>query len=153
MPTSSAAAPPSTKAARIPRLGGPMTPEQLLAEAEDIIRTMPPRPTIRHPTPQNHAWLGRTVALITRWRGDVFAKTANDCVSDVVSLDAHRGGIALNRLLVMLQQARHDLINAVSPMSIVINQGALFDYFDAVRQKIELAKTDVFFVDPYLAAD
>ncbi len=35
-----------------------MTKEQLLAEVEDLLKTMPPRPTIRHQIEENLSWLG-----------------------------------------------------------------------------------------------
>ena len=44
-----------------------LTSEQLLAEVEDIIRSMPPRATIRNDTPENFAWLGRVSAAIESW--------------------------------------------------------------------------------------
>ena len=39
------------------------------------------------------------------------------------------------------------------PLSVVVQKGQVFDYYDEVRKVIEPARTDVFFVDPYLAAD
>lgn len=44
-----------------------MTHEELLGEVEDLIRTMPPRPTIRHETAENMEWFGRAAALISAW--------------------------------------------------------------------------------------
>jgi hypothetical protein len=41
--------------------------EQLLAEVEDIITTMPPRATIRHDTQENVNWFGRASAAIENW--------------------------------------------------------------------------------------
>jgi hypothetical protein len=41
-----------------------LTTEQLLAEIEDLIRTMPDRATIRHELPENFAWFGRAAALV-----------------------------------------------------------------------------------------
>ena len=41
-----------------------MNQEELLGEVEDILRTMPPRETLRHPTDENFAWLGRVSAVI-----------------------------------------------------------------------------------------
>ena len=34
----------------------------------------------------------------------------------------------------------------------VVQTGMVFDYFEGIRRLIELAKTDLFFVDPYLEA-
>lgn len=41
--------------------------EQLLVEMEEIIRTMPPRATIRHETEENVAWFGRASTAIEKW--------------------------------------------------------------------------------------
>jgi len=55
-----------------------MTKEQLLAEVEDLLRTMPPQETLRHETQENLSWLGRIAAVINEWesskrfRVDVF---------------------------------------------------------------------------------
>ena len=37
--------------------------------------------------------------------------------------------------------------------SVVVAEGRVFEYFDELRKVIETARTDVFFVDPYLDAD
>ena len=44
-----------------------MNQEELLGEVEDILRTMPPRETLRHPNDENLAWLGRVSAFIEAW--------------------------------------------------------------------------------------
>ena len=46
-----------------------MTNEELLGEVEDILRTVPPRETLRHPTDENFAWLGRVAAFVGGMRG------------------------------------------------------------------------------------
>lgn len=35
----------------------------------------------------------------------------------------------------------------VGPLSVVVQQGQVFDYFDEVRKVIEPARSDLFFVD------
>jgi hypothetical protein len=45
-----------------------ITQEQLLAELEDLLRTMPNVATIRHDTDENFSWLGRAAAIIEQWR-------------------------------------------------------------------------------------
>lgn len=40
-----------------------------------------------------------------------------------------------------------------TPQSVNLATGLVFDYFDEVRKVVELAKSDIFFVDPYLDAD
>jgi hypothetical protein len=44
-----------------------MNEEELLGEVEDLLRTMPPRETLRHATDENFAWLGRVSAVIEAW--------------------------------------------------------------------------------------
>jgi len=54
----------------------------------------------------------------------------------------------------ILNYARHDLrLKTIGPLSQAIDQGSVFDYFDEIRKKIETAKKDVLFVDPYLDAE
>ncbi len=44
-----------------------MTKEELLAEVEDLLRTMPDRGTIGHEIPENYSWVGRLNAVLTEW--------------------------------------------------------------------------------------
>jgi hypothetical protein len=55
---------------------------------------------------------------------------------------------------ITLHQARHDLrLRTVGPLTVAVDQGAVFDYFDEVRKLIETAKNELLFVDPYLDAE
>jgi hypothetical protein len=127
--------------------------EQLLAELEDVIRTMPARETIRHETAENIAWLGRASAVIAMWdqkKGAVF----DGYVAKLGEVLAHERGPAFRGLITMLHQARHGLrLRTVGPLTVAVGQGGVFDYFDEVRKIIETAKIDLFFVDPYLDAE
>lgn len=128
-------------------------PEQLLTELEDVIRTMPPRATIRHETEENLSWLGRASAVIAMWN-PMKAVTFDAYVTKVhavMALDAEQG---LRGVVTMLHKARHDLrLRTVGPLTVAVGQGSVFDYFDEVRKIIETAKLDLFFVDPYLDAE
>jgi hypothetical protein len=44
-------------------------------------------------------------------------------------------------------------MKTAGPLSIVVPHGAVFHYFDEIRKKIEVARQDVLFVDPYLEAE
>jgi hypothetical protein len=130
-----------------------ITAEQLLAEIEDVIRTMPPLQKIHNLDPENFSWWGRASAVINLW--DRFKTvTFNDYVRKAQSsmaLEAERG---LGGVLTMLHQARHELrLRTVGPLTAIIGQGSVFDYFDEVRKVIEAAKSDLLFVDPYLDAE
>ena len=131
-----------------------MPPEQLLAEVEDILRTMPPAQTLGNDSADVLAWLGRASAAIHAW----------DSVKAIARFDtniAHLGSSlakdftpAVRAVLVMLHQARHDLrMKTVGPLSVSVAKGSVFDYFDELRQVIETARTDLLFVDPYLDAE
>ncbi len=127
--------------------------EQLLAEIEDVIRTMPPRPTIRHETAENLSWLGRASAAIHLW-DPMRAVTFNSHLAHVHAINAHEAAQGLRNALTMLHQASHELrMGTVGPLTIAVGQGSVFDYFDEIRKVIEAAKTDLFFVDPYLDAE
>jgi hypothetical protein len=74
-----------------------------------------------------------------------------DEIFDVMAKPAGRG---LRNLIVLLERARSELrMETVGPVSLVIGQGGVFDYFDEVRRVVGLAKSDLLFVDPYMDAD
>lgn len=130
-----------------------MNQEELLGEVEDILRTMPPRETLRHPTDENFAWLGRVSAVIEAWN---FSKSislgmAMHQFQGQMARDAQEG---MRTILTLLHQARHDLrMKTIGPVNTQIGHGRVFDYFDEVRKIIEPAKHDLLFVDPYLEAE
>ena len=130
-----------------------LTSEQLLAEVEDLIRTMPPRATIRHETAENYAWFGRAAALIAVWNS-VKAIAFDGYIQTVHAQRAMDAGQAVSGILTMLHQARHDLrLKTVGPLSVALAQGAVFDYFDELRKVIEGAKSNLLFVDPFIDAE
>lgn len=131
----------------------PLTDEQLLAEVEDILRSMPPRETLRHGTDENFGWLGRVSALIEAWSTPktIFLRSAMDQFHGQSARDAQEG---FRKIMTILHEARHDLrMKTVGPLNAAVGRGNVFDYFDEVRKIIEPATRDVFFVDPYLDAE
>jgi hypothetical protein len=130
-----------------------LTNEQLLSEIEDLIRTMPPRATIRHETDENFAWFGRAAALVTEWNS-AKAIAFDGHLRNVHARIALDAGHAVTSIFLMLQQARHELrLKTVGPLSVAVGSGAVFDYFDEVRKVIESAKFELLFVDPYIDAE
>lgn len=130
-----------------------LTYEQLFAEVEDLIRTMPPRATIRHETLENYAWLGRAAALVSAWNSGraIFFDSFISSLHAPRTTDASQ---AVSGIITMLHQIRHDLrLKTVGPLSVAVAQGAVFDYFDELRKVIESAKTDLLFVDPFMDAE
>ena len=129
-----------------------LDPTQLLSEFDDVLRTMPPRATIRHDTDENFAWLGRASALVTEW--NLARGLAFDGHVRLLTGHAQDANNALRGIVLTLQHARHALrTNIVGPLSLGIDKGKVFDYFDEVRKIIESAKGDLLFVDPFLDAE
>jgi hypothetical protein len=130
-----------------------MNQEELLGEVEDILRTMPPRETLRHPTDDNFAWLGRVSAFVEAWNlpKGLLLNSAMNQFHDQSARDAQEG---LRKILTLLHQARTDLrMKTIGPVNEAIGHGQMFDYFDEIRKIIEPAKQDIFFIDPYLDAE
>jgi hypothetical protein len=130
-----------------------MTNEELPGEVEDILRTMPPRETLRHPTDENFAWLGRVAAFVEAWNSvkSIALTAAMDQFQGQMARDAQEG---FRKIVTLLHQARQDLrMKTVGPVNAALGHGQVFDYFDEVRKIIEPASRDLFFVDPYLDAE
>jgi len=121
-----------------------MKNEQLLAEIEDLLRTMPPRATIRHGTDENLSWLGRLSAAIEQWSPEK-AVIMRICLTRFHSRMADQAESALRELMTLLHQARHDLrMKTLGPVNVAVPHGMVFDYFDEIRKIIETAKEDCF---------
>ena len=127
--------------------------EQLLAEVEELLRNMPPAATIQDDTAENYSWLGRVAAVIEQWDRSK-AIPLGGYLDKFHSIHARDSDEGLRKLLVLLHQARHDLrMQTLGPLNVAVPHGMVFDYFDEVRKIIEVAKLDLFFVDPYLDAE
>ena len=129
-------------------------PEQLLTEVEDVLRTMPAAQSLGNDSNDVLAWLGRASAVVHAWDSGKAIVHFDSNVTRLGSMYDKDFMLAVRGVLVMLHQARHDLrMKTVGPLSVSIPTGAIFDYFDEVRQVIEIARTDLLFVDPYLDAE
>lgn len=129
-----------------------MSREQLLAEIDDLIRNMPPRATIRHETPENHSWFGRVAAVLSKW-DSVRAIELRSNLAQIHGIGAREAHHAIQKILMMLNEARYDLMLDTGNTSIAIEQGRVFDYFDEIRKIVEGASKQLFFIDPYLDAE
>ncbi|MFZ0801384.1 MAG: hypothetical protein WBQ09_09455 [Terriglobales bacterium] len=130
-----------------------MTKEQLLVEIEDLLRTTPPRPTIRHATEENLNWFGRASAVVEQWNPDRNRLMA-DYVERIHGVAASDAVVALNGMFTLLHQAKHDLrMQTLGPLNLALQHGMVFDYFDEIRKVIELSQQELFFIDPYLDAE
>jgi hypothetical protein len=131
-----------------------LTQEQLLAEVEDLLRTMPSRDTLGLGTEESLGWLGRAAAIIERWNMPrmLFFSLALDKFHDQTM--PSRSNLGFREIMVLLHQARNDLrMRTLGPTNLALPRGGVFDYFDELRKTIELASREVFFVDPYLDAE
>lgn len=129
-----------------------ITQEQLLAEVEDLLRTLPPRQQIAHDRPEILSWLGRASAVLQAW------DPIQGLVGPYLGQMRHYQSLPIDQgykaLVTVLHQARHDLrMKTVGPVSVAIPHGGYFDYFDEIRKVIEAARQDLLFVDPYLDAE
>ncbi len=130
-----------------------MTDEELLVELEDLLRTMPPSERLGHDSADVLSWLGRAAAIISNWRPDmmILARPHLRNIHSSIESDYHE---ASTGLIVMLNQARADLMMKTrGPLNVAVSSSMVFDYFDEIRKVIEVAKSDILFVDPYLDAD
>lgn len=116
---------------------------------------MPTRATIRDPDVlEGAAWCGRALAAIENWDKSKGVVWAAGYVKEIMDLNAHISAGGLQRLTVLLHQARHDLLAQVpNAGSLAVPRGMVFNYFDGIRKVIQLAKQDLLFVDPYLDAE
>ena len=131
-----------------------MKKEQLLAEVEDILRSMPSRELFikGEMDAETVAWVGRAVAVIDRWNL-VYSVEGSAAAGDVRAKNTSRANDGALKLHMLLCQARADLRMEVGQLSVVVPQGQVFDYFDQLRKVIEMARFELFFVDPYLDAE
>ena len=130
-----------------------MTKEQLLIEIEELLRTAPNEDTFRDNTQENLDWFGRAMAAINLWNMPIIIR-AQGFLDDIQGVSVRAARSALKHFMIILNQARHQLrMETVGPVSVAITTGMTFEYFDELRKKIEVARTDIFFVDPYLDAD
>lgn len=130
-----------------------ISPEQLLSEVEDVLRSMPDRTKMTHALPENEDWLGRAAACVSLWnpiRGTFFTSQ----VERLVGWRAQDPAAAMQAILTTLHQMRNELrLTTVGPLTVALEAKRAFDYFDELRKVIETATTDLFFVDPYLDAE
>ncbi len=130
-----------------------MNQEELLAEVEDLLRNMPDRSKISHDTDENFSWLGNVAAVIEAW-DPPRSITLSICLDKIRSGLGKNVDEGLGKILTLMHQARHDLrMKTFGPMSIAVQKGMVFDYFDEIRKIIQTASQDLYFVDPYLDAE
>ncbi|MFN3232994.1 MAG: hypothetical protein ACE363_12675 [Alphaproteobacteria bacterium] len=125
----------------------------LLFEVEDLLRSMPDWQTLRESSPIANAWIGRALAVISKWKLAEELR-AREHLKSAQSPFAATSQAGYSGLLVILHQAQNELrMETVGPTNAAVPEQMIFAYFEALRGVIELANDDVFFIDPYLDAD
>lgn len=135
-----------------------LAPEQLVLEIEDIIRSMPGPRDFAVNSDKCIPWLGRASAAMSAWDHTRSVLHFEPVVLTYSKVSAQHEsfnfGPTRQTLLVLLHQAQSDLrLRTTGSVSIGIQSGQVFEYFDEVRKLIESAKIDIFFVDPYIDAE
>jgi hypothetical protein len=126
-----------------------IAPELLLAELDDLLRTIPDF----HDDRIAQAWGGRAAAVLRHW-DSVRGTMAQVYAHGVLSSRSFTHEDSLQKLLAYIEEARYDLrLKVGGTVSAVVPAGSVFDYFDEIRRVIDIATKDVFFVDPYLDAE
>ncbi len=125
-------------------------PEQLLAEINDLLRIAPRN--FSSGSPEINAWLGRAAALLNMW-DDIRSIPARTYISEINSGTIGRMTSGERGLMTTLNQARAELGLITGQLTVAIEHGRVFDYFDEIRKIIETAQKELFFIDPYLDAE
>ena len=111
---------------------------------------MPPKES------EDLAWTGRCYAVLEQWAWTRPLVTAEPILKELAEASSmgRLFGIGYRTIVILLHRAAHDLrLQTVGPTAVAIPRGSTFDYFDEIRKIIELAKIDLFFIDPYLDAE
>jgi hypothetical protein len=135
----------------MPGLRSTLPPEQLLAEVDELLRTMPTAHALHNEDVSE--WLGRAQAVMAAWDA-VQAVPFDHAAQNVKSGNWSMASAALDAIPRLLNRARFDLrLHTADAGTKVLPKGQQFNYFDEVRKVIERARSDLLFVDPYLGAD
>ena len=128
------------------------TPDLLLLEVEEIIRSMPSQRDFVANPQKCLPWLGRASAAMNAWDSIRSIAHFEPLVQQYSRASAQSGNLHFGpthqSLLVLLHQAQSDLrLKTTGPLSVGVPSGRVFEYFDEVRKLIESAKADLLFVD------
>ncbi|MBC7919135.1 MAG: hypothetical protein H7Y28_15135 [Rhodoferax sp.] len=131
-----------------------MSPEQLLFEVEDVLKTMPTNEAFDTGELSSLEWLGRCKSVVSAW-DSVHSLALSGFEQQLTSTDRRSDSRpAYRRLLALLHQAKSDLrMKTQGPLTIAVDAGKPFQYFEEIRQILSQAKSEVFFVDPYLDSE
>ena len=131
--------------------------EQLLAEVENLLKQAPPEPSIRTLTGSEGqiqgppvAWVGWASAVVSQWNS-LRAITFQFAQADFVAQSLAQQVNGYRTIMMILHEAQRDLrLKTVGPLSVAIDKGRVFDYFEELTDIIKQATADLLFVDAYL---
>ncbi len=127
--------------------------EQLLAEIEDVMRSMPAIGNIMGGDLETAPWLGRTAAILEKTDFSYsikFLSIQNELLSGIQGSYPR----AAAKLIALLHEARSSVIlRTPGPRSIAIAGGGVFSYFDEISRIIQTANIEIFFIDQYLDSE
>jgi hypothetical protein len=127
-------------------------PEILLGELDDLLRNRPNLRELFDQADDAIAWTGRAAAVVRNWD----SINANLMIAWEQLHTGRQDTIEQGylRLIAVINEARHSIrmVSGVG-LSVAVESGMVFDYFDGLRKIIERATTDLLFIDPYLDAD
>ena len=150
-----------------------LTKERLQFEVEDLLRNRPSLTAIIELEDDCFlSWLGRVDAVLGKWDESNTTSVErhlsinklhdySSCSPDQESIFSlisdfrKRSAVsAYNGLITMLYRARYSVIlESGGPISVAVPGGRPYDYFEEVRKIIDLAYSEVFFIDRYLNAE
>ena len=134
----------------------PLTDDQkrrLLQNVQGLLRALPTREVFaRQDDPECVTYLGRAFAVVERW--DTSSRMRCQQILEDLTVDnTVRVAGGYSSLKALLNQVEFDLSMDVGPLSVVVQPGQTFEYFDELRKIIETTRDDALFIDPYLDAD
>lgn len=130
-----------------------LSPEQILAELDDVTRTIPTIESIIASSDESIYWIGRARAAMYLWN-PIRSAEFNALLPRLhIAIEAQQKA-AYRQIRILLAAVLHELrLQTKGPTAIHIEKGRPFDYFDQLRKIIESATKEVFIVDRYLSAD
>jgi hypothetical protein len=130
-----------------------MNDEELLAEIEDILRSAPTIADIDQYTSDSNTWLGRTSGALHLWNTAVATVRADSLLATLTASTGEKLG-SYRMLTMFLHRAKTELrMKTTGPISEHIEAEKQFEYFDNIREIIQEAVSEIFFIDPYLDAE
>lgn len=129
-----------------------MSPERLLPELDELLRTVPSFGVFVNTVSGGAEWLGRFQAVCA-------LASPHDVTPGLISSELNSGHqqlvpTALRKLTTYLVRLRHEIVLRTDEGgTVVVDQGKTFMYFDEVRKALQRAQSDLFVVDPYVNED